>query len=94
VDVFTRESLAIEVGQRLKREDVVRVLSRIGLQRAVPKTLFCDNGTEFTSEAMDLWKSQAPKLPETHSWDDEEKGTAQIVLVSYDSVRGARGRSR
>ena len=26
VDVFTRESLAIEVGQRLKGEDVVRVL--------------------------------------------------------------------
>jgi len=40
VDVFTRESLAIEVGQSLKGEDVVRVLSRIGLQRAVPKTLF------------------------------------------------------
>ena len=54
-DVFTRESLAIEVGQSLKGEDVVHVLSRIGLQRAVPKTLFCDNGTEFVSAAMDLW---------------------------------------
>src|SRR5437667_5943367 len=37
VDVFTRESLAIEVGQSLKGEDAVRVLSRIGLQRTVPK---------------------------------------------------------
>ena len=55
VDVFTIESVAIEVGQRLKGADVVRVLSRIGMQRAVPKTLFCDNGTEFTSQAMDLW---------------------------------------
>jgi putative transposase len=53
VDVFTRESLVIEVGPRLQGEDVVRVLSRIGMQRAVPKTLFCDNGTEFTSQAMD-----------------------------------------
>ena len=34
---------------------VVRVLSRIGLQRAIPKTLFCDDGTELTSQAMDLW---------------------------------------
>ena len=59
VDVFTRESLAIEVGQRLKGADVVRVLSRIGMQRAVPKTLFCDNGTEFTSQAMDLWAYHA-----------------------------------
>ena len=58
-DVFTRESLAIEVGQSLKGEDVVHVLSRIGLQRAVPKTLFCDNGTEFTSQAMDLWAYHA-----------------------------------
>jgi len=59
VDVFTRESLAIEVGQSLKGEDVVRVLSRIGSQRTVPKTLFCDNGTEFTSQAMDLWAYHA-----------------------------------
>jgi putative transposase len=59
VDVFIRESPAIEVGQRLKGEDVVRVLSRIGLQRAVPKTLFCDNGTEFTSQAMNLWAYHA-----------------------------------
>jgi len=59
VDVFRRESLAIEVGQRLKGEDVSRVLSRIGMQRAVPKTLFCDNGTEFTSQAMDLWAYHA-----------------------------------
>ena len=29
VDVYTRESVAIEAGQRLKGEDVVRVLSRL-----------------------------------------------------------------
>jgi len=59
VDVFTRESLAIEVGQSLKGEDVTQVLSRIRAQRSTPKTLFCDNGTEFTSQAMDLWAYQA-----------------------------------
>ncbi|MGH9705732.1 MAG: IS3 family transposase [Candidatus Acidiferrales bacterium] len=59
VDVFTRESLAIEVGQSLKGTDVVRVLSRIGSQRATPKTLYCDNGTEFTSQVMDLWAYRA-----------------------------------
>jgi putative transposase len=59
VDVFTRESLAIEVGQSLKGEDVVQVLSRICSQRAVPKVLFCDNGSEFTSQAMDLWAYRA-----------------------------------
>jgi putative transposase len=54
VDVFTRESLAIEPGQSLKGTDVVHVLNRICLQRTTP-TLFCDNGSEFTSQAMDLW---------------------------------------
>jgi putative transposase len=34
-------------------------LSRICSQRAVPKTLFCDNGSEFTSQAMDLWAYRA-----------------------------------
>lgn len=54
VDVYTREALAIEVGQSLKGDDVVRTLNRLKLER-VPKVLFCDNGSEFTSQAMDLW---------------------------------------
>jgi putative transposase len=54
----TRESVAIEAGQSLKGEDVVRVLSQAKQQRGVPKFLFCDNGSEFTSQAMDLWAYQ------------------------------------
>ena len=55
VDVYTRECLAIEVGQSLKGQDVVRVLQQIANQRGVPQVLFCDNGSEFTSQVMDLW---------------------------------------
>ena len=55
LDVFTRESLAIEVGQSLKGEDVVTALNQIGQKRGTPKVLFCDNGSEFTSQRMDLW---------------------------------------
>ena len=58
VDVFTRECPAIEVGQSLKGEDLVRVLNRIKGQRGAPKMLFCDNGSEFSSQAMDLWAYQ------------------------------------
>jgi len=58
VDMFTHESLAIEVGQSLKGEDGVRVLNRIRLDRGVPKMPFCDNGAEFTSQIMDLWAYQ------------------------------------
>jgi len=55
VDVFTRECLAIEVGQSLKGHDVVRVLQQIANERGRPQVLFCDNGSEFTSQVLDLW---------------------------------------
>ncbi len=32
--------------------------NRMKQQRGVPKVLFCDNGSEFTSQAMDLWAYQ------------------------------------
>jgi putative transposase len=54
VDIYTRECLAIESEQRFKGEDVVLALNRIKIQRGVPKFLYCDNGSEFSSQAMDL----------------------------------------
>jgi putative transposase len=53
--VFTREGLAIEVGQKLKGEDVVSTLNEIRQQRGLPRFLYYDNGSEFTSQIMDLW---------------------------------------
>ena len=58
VDVFTRECPAIELGQSLKGEEVVRALNRIKAQRGAPKMLFCDNGSELSSQAMGLWAYQ------------------------------------
>lgn len=55
VDIFTRESLAIEVGSRLKGEDVVNVLNRVQRDRGLPKFLLCDNGGEFSGRLLDLW---------------------------------------
>ncbi len=55
VDVFTKESLAIEVGQRLRGEHVVEVLNRLAAQRRTPKYLFVDNGSEFSGRLLDLW---------------------------------------
>jgi putative transposase len=42
VDIYTRECPAIESEQRLKGEDVVRVLNRIKTTRGVPKMVHCD----------------------------------------------------
>jgi putative transposase len=55
VDIYSREALAIVVGQRLRGEDVVRTLNRLVMQRGKPKYLFTDNGAEFTGRMVDLW---------------------------------------
>jgi putative transposase len=55
VDNHSRESLAIEVGQRLTGDDVVRVLEHVTAQRGKPQSLRVDNGPEFISKSLDLW---------------------------------------
>jgi putative transposase len=58
VDIFTRECLAIESEQRLNSGDAVLALNLIKIHRGVPKFFYCDNGSEFSSQAMDLWAYQ------------------------------------
>jgi putative transposase len=55
VAVFSREALAIEVGQKLRGEHVVEVLNRLVRRRGAPQYLFADNGAEFTGHLVDLW---------------------------------------
>ena len=55
VDIFTREALAIEVGQWMRAENVVEVLNRLVRWRGAPKQVRADNGSEFTGRMMDLW---------------------------------------
>lgn len=55
VDNFTKESLAIEVDQQLKGEDVVAVMERLRHQRDLPQRIQTDNGSEFISILMDRW---------------------------------------
>jgi putative transposase len=55
VDVFSREALAVDVGQRLGGEHVVAALNRLVACRGKPKVNFADNGSEFTGRLLDLW---------------------------------------
>jgi putative transposase len=55
VDHFTRESLAIEVGQRMRGRDVVAALERLSCDRPLPKSIRVDNDPEFTSKVLDQW---------------------------------------
>ncbi|AHB04877.1 integrase [Pandoraea pnomenusa 3kgm] len=55
VDVFTKEALAIEVGQRLRGEHVVSALNRIAVRPGAPRHIFVDNGSEFSGRLLDMW---------------------------------------
>lgn len=53
LDTRTRECVGIVVRQSLRGSDVATALSAIGSVRELPKTITIDNGSEFTSRAMD-----------------------------------------
>jgi putative transposase len=58
VDDFTRECPAIEVDTSLTGGRVVDVFERLAQTRGLPTTIVLDNGTEFTSRALDAWAHQ------------------------------------
>jgi putative transposase len=55
VDVHTRECLALEVGRQFRGVDVAAILSAVIGERGAPHVIQCDQGTEFTSIALDQW---------------------------------------
>ncbi len=55
VDVYTRECVALEARRSFKGCDVAQILSKLAMFEQLPKTIQCDQGTEFTSLAMDHW---------------------------------------
>ena len=55
IDTYTRECLALKIGQSLKGNDVVEVLDRLLKTRKAPEMISVDNGSEFTSKILDQW---------------------------------------
>ena len=101
VDVFTRECLAIEVGQRLSGTDVVTVLNRIRQGGRLPGTLFCDNGSEFTSQILDLWayhnkvkiEFSRPGKPTDNAFIESFNGTFRDECLNahwFESLKDAK----
>lgn len=101
VDVFTREALAIEVGQRLGGEHVVAVLNRLVAQRQAPKYLFADNGSEFSGRLLDLWAYHAktridfsrPGKPTDNCYVETFNGSLRdecLNLHWFETLEGAK----
>ena len=57
VDDFSRECLAAVADTSLSGARVVRELERLTRNRAIPKVIVSDNGTELTSVAVLRWAS-------------------------------------
>jgi putative transposase len=55
IDQWSRESVCLEANFRLSGRCVGQALDRLASQRGWPKAITVDNGTEFTSKALDEW---------------------------------------
>jgi len=58
-DLFTHEAISIFVDTSIPGFRVSEVLDGLSQLRGRPKAIVCDNGTEFTSKAMDQWAFNA-----------------------------------
>ena len=59
LDDCTKELVGQYVDISISGQQVARYLSQIGTSRALPNSIVCDNGTEFTSKAMFFWSQDS-----------------------------------
>ena len=63
IDDFTREAIGLEIDSSIPGLRVAHVLERTELIRGkLPRSIVCDNGTEFTSMVMSRWAYQKVEL--------------------------------
>jgi transposase InsO family protein len=55
IDEYTRESLAIDMGRRLRSEDMLDRLTDLFIRRGVPDYIRSDNGSELTARIVCNW---------------------------------------
>jgi putative transposase len=55
IDVFSKESLHVELDTSIGGVRVCRILDQIVKDRGLPKSITVDNGPEFAGKALDKW---------------------------------------
>ncbi len=55
IDEYNRESLAIEVAQKLNSQDVLQTLARLFIRYGTPEYIRSDNGPELTAKGVRKW---------------------------------------
>ncbi len=105
VDIFTRECLALEVAPGFRARDVVGVLTRLVAARGTPIAIRCDQGTEFTAEALDQWAYNnrieldfsRPGKPTDNAFAESFNASARKELLNtswFDTLEAARRAAR
>jgi putative transposase len=82
VDHYTRECLAMEIGQSMGSSEVIAALERLSRLRRRPQTISVDNGPEFTSRVMDAW---AYRNGVTLDFSRPGKPTDNAVIESFNA---------
>ena len=55
IDVYSRECLALVPSRSFSGASVAELLANAATKRPLPQRILVDNGTEFTSKALDAW---------------------------------------
>jgi putative transposase len=55
IDVYSRECLALVPSRSFSGASVAEMLANVAIKRPLPNRILVDNGTEFTSKALDAW---------------------------------------
>ena len=81
IDEVTRECLALEVDTSITGRKVGAVLNRVALFRGLPKEILTDNGSEFTSNALNEWSYDHNV---EHIFTDPRKPTQNGYIESFN----------
>ena len=85
VDTFSRFSPAIEPRFNFRGADVVEVLERVGRAVGLPAVIRVDQGSEFVSRDLDLWRTNAA----SHSTSPGRASRPTMLLSSHSTASSA-----
>jgi putative transposase len=101
VDAFSRECVSLRVAYGFRSVDVITALRHAIAKRGKPRTLRCDNGSEFTSTEFDQWAYwnniaidfSRPGKPTDNAFAESFNGRVRQELLNpswFDTLEQAR----
>ncbi len=103
IDTFTRECVALEAGRSFSGADVGTILEKAGKEHGgLPQRIRVDNGTEFTSKALDAWAYwnhvelvfSRPGKPVDNAFAESFNATVRRECLSLHWFRGLEDAGR